>query len=484
MPVRPPRAHFDARAVGFTGEKGFAVPEETYDLVVLGSGTGGYATALRAAVLGKRVALVEKADRLGGTCLLRGCIPSKALLESASVMDHINRSEEWGIKASGEADWGKVIETEQHVVDKKVSGLTGLIKARKIDVIQGTGKLAGGPSVEVDGRTVSAPDVVLATGSYPRLLPGMEISERVITSDQALVLDHVPESMVIIGAGAIGLEFATVYNAFGTDVTVLEALPRVAPLEDEDISKEAARAFKKRGIAAFPGVKVQEVKDAGDHVEVTYQAEGKDAQTVNAELCLVAVGRGPISDGLGYEEAGVQLDRGYVKVDSALQTAAPHVWAVGDVAATPLQLAHSSFLEGIAVAERIAGQEAPEIDYAGIPRVTFSAPEISSVGLTEAQAKERGHEVVTTKFNFQVLAKANIVGEGGIVKVVAEKDGPVLGVHMVGPHVTELVAEATLIYNWEAWPEDVARLIHPHPTLSEGIGEAFLSLTGKPLHTM
>jgi dihydrolipoamide dehydrogenase len=460
------------------------VPEDTYDLIVLGSGTGGYATALRAAVLGKRVAIVEKGDRLGGTCLLRGCIPSKALLESASVMDRINRAEEWGIKASGEVDWAKVLEFEQHIVDKKVSGLTGLIKARKIDVIKGTGTLAGGPSVHVDGQTISAPDVVLATGSYPRLLPGMEVTDRIITSDQALVLERLPESVVIIGAGAIGLEFATVFNSFGTKVTVLEALPRVAPLEDEDISKEAARAFKKRGIDAFAGVKVQDVKEAGDHVEVTYQAERKDARTVSSDLCLVAVGRGPITDGIGYEEAGVQLDRGYVKVDSSLQTAVPHVWAIGDVAATPLQLAHSSFLEGIAVAERIAGQEVPEIDYAGIPRVTFSAPEISSVGLTEAQASERGHEVVTTKFNFQVLAKANIVGEGGIVKVIAEKDGPVLGVHMVGPHVTELIAEATLMYNWEAWPEDVTRVIHPHPTLSEGIGEAFLSLAGKPLHTM
>lgn len=460
------------------------MPEETYDLVVLGSGTGGYATALRAAVIGKRVAIVERDDRLGGTCLLRGCIPSKALLESASVMEHINRSEEWGIQASGEVDWSKVLESEQHIVEKKVSGLTGLIKARKIDVIKGTGKLAGGPAVQVDGRTITGTDVVLATGSYPRLLPGMEVTERIITSDQALVLDHLPSSVVIIGAGAIGLEFATVYNSFGAKVTVLEALPRVAPLEDEDISKEAARALKKRGIVAIPGVKVQDVKDVGGEVEITYQAEGQEAKAVKADLCLVAVGRGPISEGLGYEEAGVQLDRGYVKVDSSLQTAVSHVWAVGDLAATPLQLAHSSFLEGIAVAERIAGQEVPEIDYAGIPRVTFSAPEISSVGLSEAQAKDRGHEVVTTKFNLQVLAKANIVGEGGLVKVVAEKDGPVLGVHMIGPHVTELVAEATLIYNWEAWPADVARVIHPHPTLSEGIGEAFLSLAGKPLHTM
>jgi dihydrolipoamide dehydrogenase len=457
---------------------------DAYDVIVLGSGTGGYACALRAAVLGKRVALVEKDDRLGGTCLLRGCIPSKALLESASVMDHVNRSEEWGIKASGEVDWAKVLQSEQHIVEKKVSGLTGLIRARKIDVIQGSGKLIEGPGVDVDGRKLSAPDVVLATGSYPRRLPGLEISDRVITSDQALVLDHLPKSVVIIGAGAIGMEFATVYRSLGSEVTVLEALPRIVPLEDEDISKEAARAFKKRGINAVAGVKVQDVKEAGDRVEVTYQAEGKDAQTATADICLVAIGRGPVSEGIGYDEAGVEMDRGYVKVDGSLQTTVLHVWAVGDLAATPLQLAHSSFLEGIAVAERIAGEEVPEIDYAGIPRVTFSAPEISSVGLTEAQARDRGHEVVTQKFNFSVLAKANIVGEGGIVKLVAEKGGQVLGVHMVGAHVTELVAEATLIYNWEAWPADVARLIHPHPTLSEGIGEAFLSLAGKPLHSM
>jgi dihydrolipoamide dehydrogenase len=461
------------------------MPESSYDVVVIGSGTGGYSCALRAASIGKRVAMIEKDDRLGGTCLLRGCIPTKALLQSAAVLDAVNRSEEWGIRASGEVDWDGVLAFQNKMVDKLVSGLTGLIKARKIDVIQGTGKLAAGPSVEVDGRTVGGTDVVLATGSYPRLLPGMELSDGVITSDQALVREALPGSVVIIGAGAIGMEFATVYRSFGVDVTVLEALPRILPLEDEDISKEAARAFKKRGINAFAGVKVSAVKEAGDHVEVTYAADGGDETTVSPELCLVAVGRGPISEGLGYEEAGVELDRGYVKVDGQLQTSVPHVWAVGDVAATPLQLAHSSFLEGMAVAERTAGLDVPEIDYAGIPRVTFSQPEVSSVGLTEAQAKERGHDVETKKFKFETLAKANIVGEGGLVKVVAEKgDGPVLGVHMVGPHVTELIAEATLIYNWEAVASEVASLIHPHPTLSEAMGEVFLSLAGKPLHTM
>ena len=457
---------------------------ESFDIIVLGSGTGGYASALRAAQLGKRVALIEKEDRLGGTCLLRGCIPSKALLESASVMDHVNRAEEWGIRASGEVDWAKVLETEQHIVDKKVSGLTGLIKARKIEVIQGTGRLMDGPAVEVNGKRLSAQDVVLATGSRPRLLPGMEVSDRVITSDQALVREELPSSVVIIGGGAIGLEFATVYRAFGAEVTVLEALPRIAPLEDEDVSKEAARAFKKKGINTFAGVKVTGVRDDGNRVEATFGAEGAGEKTITADLCLVAVGRGPVTDDLGYEEAGIELDRGYVKVDTTLQTSVPHVWAVGDVAATPLQLAHSSFVEGMAVAERIGGMNPPDIDYAGIPRVTFSSPEISSVGLTEAQAKDRGHDVVTHKFNFQVLAKANIVGEGGLVKVVAEKGGAVLGVHMVGPHVTELVEAASLMYNWEATAQDVASVIAPHPTLSEALGESFLAVAGKPLHTM
>jgi dihydrolipoamide dehydrogenase len=458
---------------------------DAYDLIVLGSGTGGYAAALRAAELGTRVALVEKDERLGGTCLLRGCIPSKALLESASVMDRINRAAEWGLQASGSADWPKVLESAAHVVDKKVSGLTGLIKARKIDVIAGRGRLIPGPAIEVDGRRIEARDVVLASGSYPKLLPGIEISGRVVTSDQVWALPELPGSVVIIGAGAIGMEFATVFRSLGGEVTVLEALPRVLPLEDEDISKEAARAFRKRGIAAFPGVRVDGVKDLGDRAEVAYVDDKGAAATVSADLCLVSVGRGPVSDGLGYEEAGVQLDRGYVKVDSSLATSVPHVWAVGDVANTPLQFAHSSFVEGMAVAERAAGLDVPEIDYAGIPRVTFSQPEVASVGLTEAQARERGHDVQIQKFNFQVLAKANIVGEGGLVKVVAESGGgPVLGVHMVGPHVTELIGQASFIYNWEAMPAEVAAIISPHPTLSESIGESFLALAGKPLNTM
>ena len=455
---------------------------DAYDVVVIGSGTGGYSCALRAAQLGKRVAIVERDERLGGTCLLRGCIPTKALLQSAAVMDTVNRSEEWGIKASGEPDWTQVQAFETKIVDKLVSGLTGLVKARKIDVIRGSAALLRDGKVDVEGRGLDAQEVVIATGSKPRLLPGLEISGRVITSDEALWYPEIPTSAVIIGAGAIGLEFASFYRSMGADVTVVEALPRIAPLEDEDLSKEIARAFRKRGIAAHAGASVSGVNDAGDHVEVSFQAGGK-AQTVTADVCLVAVGRGPVTEGLGLEEAGVELDRGFVKVDGQLQTTAPHMWALGDVAATPLQLAHVSFTEGYAVAERIAGLPVPEIDYTQIPRVTYCSPEIASVGITEAQAVEGGHDVEVERFNFQGIGKANILGEGGLIKIVAARDGgPVLGVHMVGPHVTDLVSEMMLAVAWEAVPAEVAALIHPHPTLSEGIGEAFLALAGKPLH--
>jgi dihydrolipoamide dehydrogenase len=371
---------------------------------------------------------------------------------------------------------------ETKVVDKLVTGLTGLVKARKIDVIRGTAALGTGPSVLVDGRTIEATDVVIATGSQPKLLPGVEVSERVITSDQALWYASIPASAIVIGAGAVGLEFASFYRSMGADVTLIEALPRLAPLEDEDLSKEVARAFRKRRIAAHAGASVAEVTDAGDHAEVAFEADGK-TDRVSADVCLVAVGRGPVTEGLGLEAVGVETDRGFVKVDGQLQTAAEHVWAIGDIAATPLQLAHVSFTEGIAVAERIAGIAVPEIDYAGIPRVTYCSPEIASVGLTEAQAIERGHEVQVERFNFQGVGKANILGEGGIVKIVAYTDGgPTLGVHMVGPHVTDLISEAMLAVDWEAVPAEVAALIHPHPSLSEGVGEAFLALAGKPLH--
>lgn len=461
---------------------------DAFDLVVIGAGTGGYSTALRAAELGKRVALVERDERLGGTCLLRGCIPAKALLQSAAVLDTVNRASEWGIKASGEPDWSAVTAFEAAIVDKLVTGVEGLVKGRKVERVTGAARLLPGPAVEVDGRRLEAADVVIATGSRPKLLPGIELGPRIVTSDQALWADAVPSSVVVIGAGAVGLEFASLYRSFGADVTLLEALPRLAPLEDEEVSKEIARAYRKRKITTAAGANVQAIVDTGDGVEVTY-AVGDEPTTVTAEVCLVATGRGPVTDGLGLDEAGVALDgRGFVTVDDQLRTTAPHVWAVGDVAATPLQLAHVAFTEGIAVAERTSGQAVAPIDYVAIPRVTYCSPEIASVGLTEAEAREQGHDVVIEKLNFRAIGKANIVGEGGFVKIVAAAadtpgGGPVIGVHMIGPHVTDLIAEAMLVTAWEATPLEVAAHIHPHPSLSEGFGEAMLALAGKALHT-
>ncbi len=456
---------------------------DAYDVVVIGAGTGGYSAALRAAQLGMSVAIVERHDRIGGTCLLRGCIPTKALLQSAAVMDTVNRAADWGIKASGEPDWSAVKAFEDAIVDKLVKGVTGLIKARGIDVITGAARLLPGPAIQVEGRTIAATDVILATGSRPKLLPGIDLTDRIITSDQALWYDTIPSSAIVIGAGAVGLEFASVYRSFGAEVTLIEALPRLGPLEDEEVSKEIARAFRKRGIVSAAGAVVQTVADRGDHVAVTYEVKGQE--TAQAEVCLIAVGRGPVTDGLDAKSAGVALDeKGFVEVDGQLRTTAPHVWAVGDVAATPLQLAHVAFTEAYAVAERIAGIAVPDIDYVNIPRVTYCTPEIASVGQTEAQAVEHGIPIVTEKLDFRAIGKANIVGGNGFVKLVSTAEGgPVLGIHMIGPHVTDLVAEAMLITNWEAIPDEVAALIHPHPTLSEAIGEAHLALAGKPLHT-
>ncbi|MGZ8631492.1 MAG: dihydrolipoyl dehydrogenase [Actinomycetota bacterium] len=457
---------------------------DAYDVAVIGGGTAGYSAALRAAQLGLRVALVERDDRLGGTCLLRGCIPTKALLQSAAVMDAVNRSDEWGIKASGEPDWSAVKTFEDSVVDKLVKGVTGLVRARKVDVVPGLARLVpGSTAVEVDGHRVDATDIVIATGSAPKLLPGLSLTDRIITSDQALWYDRIPTSVVVIGAGAVGLEFASLYRSFGAEVTLVEALPRLAPLEDEEVSKEIARAFRKRGITTAAGASVHEVKDTGDVVEVTYDA-GSGPVTVTADVCLVATGRGPVTEGLGLAEAGVSVhEKGFVNVDQQLQTNVEHVWAIGDAASTPLQLAHVAFTEGYAVAERISGLDVLEIEYVNIPKVTYCTPEIASVGLTEAQARETGLDIVTDKVDFRAIGKANMLGDGGFVKLVAEVDGPVRGVHMIGPHVTDLIAEGMLIVNWEAMPAEVAAMMHPHPSLSEGIGEAHLALAGKPLHT-
>jgi dihydrolipoamide dehydrogenase len=457
------------------------VAGSTYDLVVLGGGSGGYAAALRAAELGLTVALVER-DKVGGTCLHRGCIPTKALLHAGEVADSARESAQFGVNATFEGiDVAKVHAYKDKVVEKLYKGLAGLIKSRKIEVVNGTGKLTSPTTVEVDGTTLTATKaVVLATGSYAKSLPGLELDgTQVITSDEALKLDRVPKSAVILGAGAIGCEFASAWKSFGAeDITIVEALPHLVPLEEESSSKLLERAFRKRGIkfelgARFAGVKAT---DAG----VTVSLES--GKTIEAELLLVAVGRGPVSQGLGYEEAGITLDRGYVIVDECCRTNVPGVYAVGDLIPT-LQLAHVGFAEGILVAEHVAGLEPRPIDYDGVPRVTYSEPEVASVGITSAIAKQRGLDVTTVTYDLAGNGKSQILGTSGAVTLVAVKDGPVVGIHMVGSRVGELVAEAQLITNWEAYADDVAALIHPHPTMSEAVGEAHLALAGKPLHS-
>ena len=450
-----------------------------YDIVILGGGSGGYACALRAAELGKRVALIEK-GKVGGTCLHRGCIPTKALLHAAEIADHTRDSAAFGVQATLQGiDMPGVNAYKDKVVTRLWKGLEGLIKSRKIDVIQGDGRLVSPTSVQVGDTVYEGAHVVLATGSESRSLPGLAIDgQRVITSDQALTLDHVPASVVILGGGVIGVEFASVWRSFGAEVTIVEMLPHLLPLEEESSSKLLERAFRRRGIGQKLGARFESVKDTGSGVVVTLAG----GATLEAELLLVAVGRGPVSAGLGYEEAGVEVERGFVKVDEYCQTRVPTISAVGDL--TPgLQLAHVGFAEGILVAERLAGLHVTPVDYDGVPRVTYSDPEVASVGITSATAAERGIE--TTEFTYDLAGngKSQILQTQGAAKIIATAGGgPVLGVHLVGARVGELIAEGQLIYNWEALPTEVAQLIHPHPTQSEAIGEAHLALAGKPLH--
>ncbi|MCW2545279.1 MAG: dihydrolipoamide dehydrogenase [Frankiales bacterium] len=454
------------------------------DLVVLGGGSGGYAAALRASELGKTVIMVEK-DKVGGTCLHRGCIPTKALLHSAETVEAVKTAGQFGVNASFESvDVAAVHAYKDSVVAGLFKGLAGLVKSRKIEVVQGTGRLVSPTAVEVtleDGSTrrIDAGHVLLATGSYARLLPGLERDGvKVITSDDALVLSTVPESAVILGAGAIGCEFASVWRAFGAEVTIVEALPHLVPLEDEASSKLLERAFRKQGIKQELGARFSSVEPTEKGVIV--HLEG--GKTIEAELLLVAIGRGPTSDGLGYELVGVEMERGFVKVDAYCQTSVPTISAVGDLIPT-LQLAHVGFAEGILVAERLAGLPVAPVDYDNVPKITYSHPEVASVGLTSKQAVERGYEVVEATYDLAGNGRARILATSGAVKLVAQKDGPVLGIHMVGDRVSELIAEAQLITNWQALPSEVAQLIHPHPTMSEAVGEAHLALAGKPLHS-
>jgi dihydrolipoamide dehydrogenase len=455
-----------------------------YDIVILGGGSGGYACALRAAELGMKVALVEK-DKVGGTCLHRGCIPTKALLHAAEIADQANEAEAFGVQARFDGiDMNGVNAYKDKVVDRLWKGLTSTLLSRKIDIIEGDGRLVSPSAVRVGDALLEGGHVVLATGSEPRSLPGLAIDgQRVITSDQALTLDRVPSSVVILGGGVIGVEFASVWRSFGAEVTIVEMLPHLVPAEDESSSKLLERAFRRRGISYQLGARFEGVKDTADGVTITLEG----GKTLDAELMLVAVGRGPVSAGLGYQEAGVAMDRGFVTADSYCRTSVPTISAVGDL--TPgLQLAHVGFAEGILVAERVGGLNVTPIDYDGVPRITYSDPEVASVGITAATAAARGIEITEFTYNLGGNGKSVILQTQGAAKVIAAADGPggrpgpVLGVHLVGARVGELIAEGQLIYNWEALPSEVAQLIHPHPTQSEAIGEAHLALAGKPLH--
>ncbi|ALJ20451.1 dihydrolipoyl dehydrogenase [Microbacterium sp. No. 7] len=452
----------------------------TADLVVLGGGSGGYAAALRAAELGRSVVIVEQ-DRLGGTCLHRGCIPTKALLHVAEVAEVVRTAASVGVAASIDAiDAAQALEYRAGIVAKKHKGLQGLVAARGIQVVTGAGRVLPDAAVAVGDDVYRGGDLVLATGSVSRTLPGLEIGGRIITSEEALALSEVPATVVILGGGVIGVEFASAWRSLGAEVTIVEAAPRLVPAEDPALSKALERAFRKRGIATRLGARFSAADAADDAVTVTLDS----GASLRADYLLVAVGRGPATSGLGLEEAGIAVDRGWVTVDERLQTSVPHVWAVGDIV-PGLQLAHRGFQQGIFVAEQIAGLDPVPVPESTIPRVTYCSPELASVGLTEQQARDaHGDRVVAYEYSLAGNAKSEIVGTGGVVKVVRLADGPVVGVHLAGDRVGELITEGQLAVGWEAHPEDIAPFLHAHPTQSEALGEAFLALAGKPLHAL
>lgn len=450
---------------------------DSYDVLILGGGSGGYACALRSAQLGLRVALIER-DKLGGTCLHRGCIPTKALLHAAEVADTARDGARFGVNSSVESiDMPAVLKYQQGVVSRLHKGLQGLVSAASIDYVDGFGEVTSPTTVRVGDTTLTGRRLVLATGSRARSLPGLAIDGRVLTSDQALGLTEVPTSVIILGGGVIGVEFASVFRSFGATVTIVEALPRLVPAEEESISKALERAFRKRGIVSRTGVRFAGVTQDDSSVTVSLE----DGSTLTADLLLVAVGREPVSDGMGFEAAGIVTDRGFVTTDERLRTNIPGVYAVGDLV-PGLQLAHRGFAHGVFVAEDIAGLDPHPVLDRHIPKVTYCDPEIASVGLTEAAARAEYGEVRSYEYNLGGNGKSQILGTTGFVTVVRAVDGPVVGIHMIGARMGEQIGEAQLVVGWEATPADVAPLVHAHPTQNEALGEAHLALAGKPLH--
>ena len=453
--------------------------EHNFDVVILGGGSGGYAAALRSAQLGKSVALIEK-DKLGGTCLHRGCIPTKALLHSAEVADTVKDAAHFGINAQfGSIDMASVNSYRDGIVDKLFKGLTGLVNSKNITVIAGEGRMTGPKTIQVGDETYTGTNLVLASGSYSKSLPGLEIGGRVITSEHALQMSFVPNKVIVLGGGVIGVEFASIWRSFGTEVMIVEGLPNLVPNEEPAISKALERAFRKRGIEFKTGVRFAGVEQHENGVVVTLEGGEK----LEAELLLVAVGRGPNTDGMGYSENGINMDRGYVLTNDRLETSVAGTYAAGDIV-PGLQLAHRGFQQGIFIAEEIAGLKPATIDENGIPKVTYCEPEIASVGLSEAKAAEKfgADNISTYEYNLGGNGKSQILGTAGFIKLIRQNNGPVVGVHMIGSRVGEQIGEAQLIVNWEAYPEDVATLVHAHPTMNEAIGEAHLALAGKPLH--
>jgi dihydrolipoamide dehydrogenase len=466
-----------------------------YDLVIIGAGTGGYVAAIRAAQLGLKTAVVEKQQALGGTCLIWGCIPTKALLEHAHALKIAQGAREWGITlgdAKPAIDMARVQARKNKIVTGLTKGIEYLFKKNGIAWIKGTARLLGNGRVAVtdgDEQELEAREIIVATGSYARSVPGIEIDgRRIITSDHAIHLDRVPESIVILGSGAVGVEFASVFNRFGSKVTLVELLPRIVPLEDEAVSAELQKSFKKQGIAIHTGTKVTSATATGTGVELQAELPDGKAEAFSAEYLLVATGRGPVTSGLGAEDVGIEMDRGYVVVDEMHRTSVPNISAIGDVIALRdrphPQLAHVSSAEGILVAERLAGQEVRPINYDHVPACTYCEPEIGSVGLTERVARERGFDVRVGTFPFGVLGRAKMAGETeGFVKIVADRVyDEILGVHMIGLRSTELVAEAVLMLRLECTVEELMRTIHAHPTMSEAVAEASHAAHGAAIH--
>ncbi len=467
------------------------MPETTYDIAIIGSGPAGYTAAIRAGQYGLKTVLIEKDSVLGGTCLHVGCIPTKALLFNAEIWDHLKDAKEFGIEGvdSRKLNWAAIQDRKSKIVAKHTKGLDFLMKKNKVEVIRGYGKLTGPAkdgvfTIEVkasDGKSsqLRAKNIILSTGSEARMIPGLEPGSQILTNIEILDIGQIPKSLVIVGAGAVGVEFASIFRSFDTKVTILEMLPRLVPVEDEDVSKELARVYRKRGIEFFTGAKVEKVEKVKDGITVTFSVDGK-RQKIEAEKILIAIGRKPRTENIGLEKTRVQSERGFIKTDEWMQTAEPGIYAIGDIVMGTPQLAHVGAMEGIVAVSKIAGKEAKPIDPQKIPNATYCHPEIGSVGLTEAKAKEKGHAVKVGKFPFTANSRASIVGQhDGFIKIVSDaKYGEILGVHIIGPQATELITEAVTAMELEATVEDLMWTIHAHPTLAEAMLDASNSVYG------